>query len=261
MEALETILEDVKNSCDEDDDNDYNDDDCDNCSAVGTDNILTSCTTWMVDKLERNNTDLDNLYSTFEFTFNPDGSIDVVDGVNLYTGTWSVLGGGNSVVVDINVIGFDDFNLPWLLVEQQSGTDNVKIDMRLGNDRLRIESTCDVSIESTTTEGLEDILLDGKWLITEAVIEDNDITSNYTAYTVEFKNDNTLRARDDDHEVNGNWNLIPSIETLKLNFPNESIFDPIGLNWSVINSSNTQIIFEKTNGSSGIVSTLTLTKE
>ncbi len=48
LDALEEIIDDVKDDCDEDDDYDYNDDDCDNCTTEGFSDFLTGCDGWYV---------------------------------------------------------------------------------------------------------------------------------------------------------------------------------------------------------------------
>ena len=49
VNAIQIYMDD----CDEDDDYDYNDDDCNSCSPLELVDILTNCSGWQVDKLER----------------------------------------------------------------------------------------------------------------------------------------------------------------------------------------------------------------
>ena len=51
LDELEEVIDNAKDSCDEDDDFDYNDDDCDNCNTTQLADLLTGCAGWAVDKL------------------------------------------------------------------------------------------------------------------------------------------------------------------------------------------------------------------
>ncbi len=142
LDDLEEILDDADGDCDEDDDNDYNDDDCENCNTELLTDVLTSCDDWYVDKLERNDMDLDDEYTGFYFSFTESGDIEVTDGVDIFQGSWSSEGSGNNIVVTINIPELPDFNDEWMLHEiEQEGDDN-EVDLRIGDDRLRYESDC-----------------------------------------------------------------------------------------------------------------------
>jgi hypothetical protein len=142
LDDLEEILDNADDDCDEDDDNDYNDDDCENCSTDLLTDVLTSCDDWYVDKLERNDMDLDEEYTGFFFSFTESGDIEVTDGVDIFQGSWLSEGSANNIVVTINIPELPDFNDDWMLHEiEQEGDDN-EVDLRIGDDRLRFESDC-----------------------------------------------------------------------------------------------------------------------
>jgi hypothetical protein len=140
---LETTINAYAESCDEDDDNDYNDDDCDNCSPVELVNILTSCNSWIVDKLERNDNDYDDLYDGYTFQFYEEGTVYAYYLGTTYNGTWSTNGSENDITVTINITGLPYCNNDWVLHEIQQYSGETKVDLRVGGeDRLRYESTC-----------------------------------------------------------------------------------------------------------------------
>ncbi|MEN8797814.1 MAG: hypothetical protein ABF293_01115 [Flavobacteriaceae bacterium] len=142
LDDLEEILDNADDDCDEDDDNDYNDDDCENCNTELLTDVLTSCDDWYVDKLERNDMDLEDEYTGFFFSFTESGDIEVTDGVDIFQGSWMSDGTGSNIVVTINVPELPDFNDEWMLHEiEQEGDDN-QVDLRIGDDRLRFESDC-----------------------------------------------------------------------------------------------------------------------
>jgi hypothetical protein len=140
---LETTIENAIDSCDEDDDYDYEDDDCDNCTPLEVENLLTSCSNWEVDKLERNGTDYDDVYEGYVFNFFSDGTINVYWNSTSVDGTWVTSGSGNNLEIIIDVPALPLCNNNWILHQIENCSDESKIDLRVGNDdRLRYENDC-----------------------------------------------------------------------------------------------------------------------
>ena len=143
LSDLEMVIEGAEDDCDEDDDYDYNDDDCLACTPQLVENIFSTCNSWIVDKLEINDNDLEDLYVAFSFNFSNDGTISVQENANIFSGTWSTSGSGINMVVVIDIPLLPDFNASWNLHEIHSTATEDKVDLRLPNDnRLRFESTC-----------------------------------------------------------------------------------------------------------------------
>ncbi len=139
---LESIIETYRTDCDEDDDYDYNDDDCDDCLPDQLSDVLTTCTDWTVDRLKRDNNDLNNIYDGYTFNFSADGTLMVYWSGVTANGTWVASGTGNNITVTINVPGLPYCNNDWILheISKYSAT---KIDLRVGGvDRLRYDNGC-----------------------------------------------------------------------------------------------------------------------
>lgn len=140
-ELYSTILT-HKNDCDEDDDYDYNDDDCNDCNIDQLALLLTSCSDWTIDKLERYSYDYDTYYDGYNFNFFNDGTISATEGGYTYFGTWAPSGSGNNLVVVINITNLPYCNNNWVLHEI-SQYSNSKIDLRVGeSDRMRYKNNC-----------------------------------------------------------------------------------------------------------------------
>lgn len=140
---LENTIKAYENACDEDDDYDYNDDDCNDCNTDQLINILTNCSGWMVDKLERYGNDYDDVYNGYLFNFYTDGTISVYYSNNTDYGTWSTSGTRNNIIVTINIPDLPYCNEDWILHEISQYSDS-KIDLRVSsNNRLRYENNCD----------------------------------------------------------------------------------------------------------------------
>lgn len=128
--------------CDEDDDFDFNDDDCDNCSTDQLSNILTGCSDWIIDDLERNDNDLDDLYEGYVFNFLANGILTVTNSGTTENGTWSASGEGNNIVVTLNVPNLNDINATWNLHEIELD-DETSIDLEIDDDNeLKFKSNC-----------------------------------------------------------------------------------------------------------------------
>ncbi len=143
LDQLEEVIDDAEDDCDEDDDYDYNDDDCDNCTTDALADFLTGCDSWYVDDLERNDNDLEEQYSGYEFTFLSDGTITVDTGSESFSGTWESNGSGNSITLSINIPDLSDFNADWMLHELEQDGGEKEVDLRMANDdELEFRSSC-----------------------------------------------------------------------------------------------------------------------
>lgn len=143
LAELESTIKTYENYCDEDDDFDYNDDDCNDCTTNQLSEILTHCTDWSVDQLERYGNDYDNYYNNYKFNFSENGTVSAKYYGNTYAGTWVASGTGNDITVTINIPDLPYCNNNWVLHEISQYNDS-KVDFRVGNDdRLRYKNNCD----------------------------------------------------------------------------------------------------------------------
>jgi hypothetical protein len=131
---LEQAIDTYEDDCDEDDDYDYNDDDCNDCSPNQLQTVLTACSGWYIDKLERNDEDLEDNYSGYLFNFFADNTLTVSWGSNTANGTWTASGAGNNIVVTFNISGFDDINDTWNLQEIEADDNEVEVKFEIGDD-------------------------------------------------------------------------------------------------------------------------------
>jgi len=125
--------------CDEDDDNDFEDDDP-NISVSDLENMMMDGQ-WEVDKLEINEVDLEDDYDDFTFTFLTSNVVEVVDEATstTHTGTWSIISTASATKLDLQLPTLTDFNnANWILHEIETNNE-IKIDYRIGEDRLQFE--------------------------------------------------------------------------------------------------------------------------
>ncbi len=253
IQELENAIEIADDSCDEDDDNDFDDDDCDNCSTNDLDTVFADCAEWTVDKLERNDNDLEDNYVGYVFEFNSDGTILVTQGSNTFNGTWEASGAGNNISVEVNVTGLSDFNDTWNLHEIQQEPGEVKVDLRLGDDRLRFESDCVNGGGGIDDTALVNALTNGDWYVTY-FFDDTDETADFADYTFNFASDNTATAIDMSGTTNGSWSTTSGDDTelgLNLNFGTGIPLDELADDWDVLEVTNDIIRLKDISGGDG----------
>ncbi len=252
IQELEDAIEMADDTCDEDDDNDFDDDDCNICTTNDLDTIFADCSEWTVDKLERNDNDLEDNYVGYVFEFNSDGTILVTQNTNTFNGTWEAAGTGNNISVVINITGLSDFSDTWNLHEIDQEDDEVEVDLRLGDDRLRFESDCQSSgnIDDTV---LVNALTNGDWYITY-FFDDTDETADFANYIFNFASDNTATATDMSGTTNGSWSTSNGDETmlgLNLNFGTGIPLDELADDWDVLEVTNDIIRLKDISGGDG----------
>ncbi|MGJ8667653.1 MAG: hypothetical protein ACSHW7_14880 [Patiriisocius sp.] len=257
LQELETIIINAEDSCDEDDDNDYNDDDCDNCSVSQVTDLLTNCDGFFIDKLERDDDDLEDNYNGYNFIFAIDGSIIVTSDTDNFTGTWTATGEGNGIDIDINIAGLPDVSDTWNLHEIEMGNEQ-KIDLRLGDDRFRFECGSNGSGGGSGGTALDSFLIDGTWFVSNYDEDGDNQTNDYAGYTLDFDSNGTVIATNGT-AIDGTWDAQNNDTKLFLNF-NAFPFDEFNDDWDVISSSNTEVVLRDVSGGNGGTDNLTFTK-
>jgi hypothetical protein len=151
-----TIDNDSSDDSNDDSSSNDSDDDCNSCTVEQLAEVLTSCEDWFVDKLERNDNDLENNFTGYDFNFAANGTVTVTAGTESYSGTWEASGSGNNIQVVLTFSDFSDIPDTWTLHEIELENGESKVDLRInGQDRLRFKNSCTLgnfNIGKTTGE-------------------------------------------------------------------------------------------------------------
>lgn len=265
---LENVIDAAEDTCDEDDDYDYDDDDCETCTTDALVDLLTGCSPWYVDDLERDDNDLEDLYNNYFFTFTASGEILVEFGTDTFNGTWSSSGTGTGISVEINIPGLADFNDTWNLHEIEDVPGEFKVDLRLGDDRLEFESDCDGTGGGGGGDddaALVTALTTGDWYV-NYYFDDVDETADYADYVFNFNEDGTAAATDGSGTTPGTWSTGTDEDSetgldLTLNFGTSMPLDEFLDDWDVIEYSDTIIKLKDVSGGDGTTDFLTFGRD
>ncbi|WP_420319776.1 hypothetical protein [Flagellimonas sp.] len=139
-----TIDDDSSDDSNDDSSNDNIEDDCNGCTVDQLTEVLTGCSDWSVEKLERgNNNDLEDDFVGYDFNFSADGTVTVTSGSNSYSGTWEASGSGNNIQVVLSIADLTDIPDTWTLHEIELYNGESNVDLRInGEDRLRFRNGC-----------------------------------------------------------------------------------------------------------------------
>ena len=140
-----TIDDDSNDDSADDSSDDSNDDDCNSCTVSQLTDVLTECSNWFVEKLERGENNLEGNYNGYEFNFDGDGSVTANSGSSTYSGTWEANGSGNNIQVVLTITDLMDIEDTWTLHEIELANGESQVDLRIeGNDRLRFRNNCTI---------------------------------------------------------------------------------------------------------------------
>lgn len=137
------VIDDDSNDDSDDSGSDPVDNDCNSCTVEQLSEVLSSCSGWFVEKLERNDDDLEDNYTAYRFDFSTDGSVTVTEGANTFTGSWTASGSGNNIEVVLTLAELPELEDRWTLHEIELYNGESNVDLRInGEDRLRFRNNC-----------------------------------------------------------------------------------------------------------------------
>ena len=261
LSELETVIENAEDVCDEDDDNDYDDDDCDSCSVDDIETIFSNCMEWSVDKLERNDNDLEDLYSSYSFAFVTNGEIEVTSDQGTTFGSWQATGSGNNMTLLIDIPGLVDFNDSWNIHEIQQNISEATLDLRMGEDRLRFESSCSGGETSGDVVGNTLTEPSSIWLVDTYLDDGADFTTTYTGFEFTFNPNGSLTATNGSTTINGTWSSQNNGMELMLDFNSNDPLDEFNDSWDVISVTDNRLELSDTSGGGGGTDTLIFIKK
>lgn len=133
-------------------------DDCNNCTTSQLENVLTGCSDWFVDKLERNDEDREDSLSNYRFNFSEDGTLTAQNGSTTYSGSWESTGSGNNIRVTLALSSVSGIADTWNLHEIELENGERKVDLRIGgDDRLRFKNRCALTNNNSSNGNNNDI--------------------------------------------------------------------------------------------------------
>lgn len=136
-------------------------DDCNSCTTSQLEDVLTGCPNWFVDKLERNDEDLEDSLSNYGFNFSADGTLTAQNGSTTFSGSWESNGSNNTISVIISLSSVSGIADTWNLHEIELENGESKVDLRIGgDDRLRFKNDCTLTNNTDSNNSNSDNSID-----------------------------------------------------------------------------------------------------
>ena len=201
------------------------------------------------------------MYQSFSFSFFESGVLSVFNGNDSLSGEWQSSGSGNNITVSLNVPGLNDFNDNWILHELDVDDDDQKVDLRIGDDRLRFESQCFVNPDDDGNQEVDSVLTDGLWQVASYLDDGDNETSDFDGYQLDFKIDGSVTAANSSNTISGTWSTKSGGTELALDFNNNIPMNELNDDdWEVISVSASRIELQDVSGGGGGTDKLVLEK-
>ena len=238
---LNAAIENADETCDEDDDYDYDDDDNNDIPSNDFIDLLTDCT-WIVDRLELDDQDLEDQYVNYVFEFNVDGTVDVTNGSTTVSGTWELVAAAG-IQISLNIPDLPDFNNDnWILHEIDDHDGEFRLDFRHLEDRLRFERfECDTNSQCSE-EDVDSYLMECIWQVVSLNGSDDLIS-----FELDFNSNQELVVTNNGDSVTGTWSTSQSNNgsaEVVIDGINMSLIQAINGSWVVVDCQSDRLELE-----------------
>tara|TARA_R110000765_G_scaffold425122_3_gene537392 strand:- start:313 stop:1317 length:1005 start_codon:yes stop_codon:yes gene_type:complete len=144
---LETTIDLVKDTCDEDDDYDFNDDNEEeeeesmSVSQEDFNDLLTACK-WTIEEFELDGQNLSSDYNYYVFKFNLDGTISDENSGSNSIGTWTITSNNDNLILHIIMDSLTELNAEWVLHEINLEDDGTRLEIEKSEDKIKFKQDC-----------------------------------------------------------------------------------------------------------------------
>lgn len=264
--ALENVIEDNKDACDEDDDNDFNDDDCIDCTTTEFLEVWAECSNWEAHLVEIDGESRAVEYSSYVFTFQEDGSVLAVSDTETIVGTWVSSSANDKVFITITVPGLDNINGLWELQEIKRTLLDTDVRLIAGENKVHFRSIClpDIPVIDPIDPIVDPVidivesLTTGVWGVSNYLVDGINQLPLLGGNVLTFDEDGGV-VGSGLLPLSGTWVVNEDSTEMTLDF---GLLPPLNLlnaDWEVVSVSETQIELQHV-GLLGIVTSLVLTQ-
>ena len=145
--VLETTIDLVKDTCDEDDDYDFNDDNEEeeeesmSVSQEDFNDLLIACK-WTIEEFEFDGQNLSSDYNSYVFKFNLDGTISDENSGSNSIGTWTITSNNDNLILHIIMDSLTELNAEWVLHEINLEDDGTRLEIEKSEDKIKFKQDC-----------------------------------------------------------------------------------------------------------------------
>lgn len=199
-QELQTVIEEAKDNCDEDDDYDYGDDDF---TKDHLDELLKTCP-WVVHEMERNDDDLTDFYKEYTIAFYEDNIAKVrTRNGDVLTGIWSTRVTESGALIKLEFDALVDFTLEWFVYDLEAG--KIKLYQEGGN-KIILNKNCDIVFDYSK-DVIESYLLECYWRVVKLNVDGSENEEEYIGQPLEFFPNNVVKIRENGAWIEGTYEI------------------------------------------------------
>ncbi|GAA4236116.1 hypothetical protein GCM10022291_19740 [Postechiella marina] len=198
--ALENVINEAKDNCDEDDDNNYHDDDF---TKESLDTYLKLCP-WVVYEFKRNEEDLGDTYKQYTIKFIDNNVLKMRSKEGeLLTGSWSTRVTDNGALIKLEFDNLADFTLEWFVYDL--GKESIKF-FQVGGNKILLKKNCDVVVDYTK-EYIENVLQECLWRVARLTVNGTENDKQYIGEPLKFLENSVVKLKVNGDLVDGTYQI------------------------------------------------------
>lgn len=219
---------------------------------------------WYVNLLDDDGDNETCLFVTYQFNFSTSGTVEAVSDTNVVNGFWTASissNGGLELIINMDTTGanavFEELNDDWDVLEATISNINLQ-DISGGNggtDLLNFgrDPYTDCSSGGTTATDVENILMDGQWVVASYFDDGNNETADFNGYVVTFNTDGSVEATNGTNTNTGTWSVVNNSGNLDLilDFGVALPFEEFNDDWDIIDVLTNRIELQDISGGNG----------
>jgi hypothetical protein len=193
-------------------------------------NILTECL-WRITRLEIEGTDHEDDYLGTPFKFFEDGRVKLRVQGELVEGTYEVGKVHGSLYLIIHLENRPNLKLKWLVTVLENG----RIKLVNEESKMVLKRYCEENVDEDV-RFIRNVMTSGEWEIALYTDDDENETSDYDGYHLEFYENGKVLAEGNGSLVRGSWIVLRDDGKLymELNFGDHDLFEEFNEDWRIV---------------------------
>jgi len=200
-------------------------------------NILKECI-WRIHDLEVNDVHHEEQYIGTPLKFEDNNIVKLRVNGEYVQGTWGIIESGSGFALKMSFDNRPELNLSWFITELE----NDKIELENQNSEMKLKRVC--SDTDDDVQFINEVLIDGTWIITYAEEDGINETTNYNDFILDFLVSRRVHVTGNLQNFDGSWMAYRNDDNqlkLGLNFHENDPFSELNNRWRIIEITSTRI--------------------